>query len=369
MIKDSLQKIPCWLWLLWFIVWLNALFFFSGVGGNDGWGYYANLETMVDDFDLNVDNNLKAYQDGRPLGVALNPDQSESTYKTGYGFGFSLCYVIPFWAGGQVADLWGGTIDTSKMAESSPYHGQETRTMIRIIFCVIWSEILTLVLVALMFWMARQFGADNKMAFAVTLLCWLGSPLPYYANNMMSHVASSLLLAIAFIPVIRKWGSFYVMGLLSGLATLPREPNMMVGVAIGWDAFSRGKVKGFISYSLGYLTVFSFNLIQWTVRNGSPFKIGVESEPTLDWSHPPIYNMLVDPRFGYFWWFPAMAFAFWKMIPLCRKHKEHRPAMILVALLVVSYSFHHETATSGWGQRYLSPFALLLLSGGSRSVS
>lgn len=362
--KSLLLKIPLTLWLIWIIAGFNGLIYFAGVGGNDGWGYYMSLETLIDDHDLDVRNNLKAKgSDGRYLGANPVAGTDPIKYKNGYSFGHTLVYALPFWAGGLAADLWDGKIDTKKLPEDSPYYNQETKTIVRIVFCVAWTNLLTLCLLSVMYWMAFKISANHKTAFAATLLCWLSSPLPFYANNMMSHVASTLLFALAFIPVLKKSEGYYVMGLLSGLATLPREANMMIGVAIGIDAFYRGKIPGFVRYSSGYLTVFTFNLFQWWLRNGHPLKLGTSLHMGPPSDHPPVYNMLIDPRGGFLIWFPAMAIAGFYSFKLCKTKSEYRPFVILASMLVLSYSLRYEYNTSGFGQRFLCPLAFLLMPG------
>ncbi|MGE4158088.1 MAG: hypothetical protein AB7F75_03200 [Planctomycetota bacterium] len=384
-----------WRWLemplavLFSLVYLNAILFFAGLGGNDGWGYYANLESLIIDHDWKVVNNVHAFRhDGVPLGVITQSDHARELggAVTYYPWGHSLVYAPAFLVADKVADLDVFHFHTEKLPEGSPYRGQSDRLMTRVTGLVLWSQLLTLGLVAVLYATARRLGLSPWMAGLCVLGAWGGSPLPFYANNAMTHAGHVFFLAVALWALMA--GRPKTCGLFAGLGALMRTDSAifaLIPLAFAWrrpdvdggqgvsplrlprDSSLRGAPPALLAakaLSIFFL-VFSFNLINWKLLNGSWLNPGAPMGlGRAPWTWP-VYNVLFDPRHGYFLWFPAALPALCFLLVMAwRSWREYAVHVLLIVIMVILYGARYEYwAGGGFGQRYLSALTALLLPG------
>jgi hypothetical protein len=357
---------------LWILVYFNGIFFLSGLGGNDGWGHYANLESLLEDQDVDLKNNIHARDaKGHALGVSTKGKWAErhGGAVTYYLWGHSLFYAPPFLLGGFLADRFDIDIDTSSLPEDSPYHGQDSRLMLRVFLMSLYTNFLTLLLVTVLFFSVKRMGAGNGMAFFTVLLAWWGSPLPYYANNSLTHVVSCLWLACCFYLLLSEKISPIKLGMFAGFFALTRSVNALVILPLIVFMFFKGGLKATLKMTVVFTLLFGINLFNWYVITGNPFdpgygfnslfSIGPEVDPRKHSIF--LWNVMFDLHGGYFVWFPAALPA---VFFLFKNVKKFWPWWLLSAIffivIALRFEFH---GGGGYGPRYLSVLTVLLLPG------
>ena len=81
-------KKKCLSWELVFLILvlgLHCLIFEDGLGGNDGWGHFANLESIIEDRDLDLGNNMYGWN-----GNGTKYCEKTERWVTGYPLGMTL---------------------------------------------------------------------------------------------------------------------------------------------------------------------------------------------------------------------------------------------------------------------------------------
>ncbi len=368
--------------LLALLVLLHCALFESGLGGSDGWGYFANVESLLEDHDLDLADNLSprgrqgilgevGTSDGR-LGGMPHPDRPGRVVNS-YPLG-KVVLDAPFYLVGKAAGkAAGGRLQLPGLA-GTPYEGLSPGRLLCVLGVVFGSNVYAALAVCLTFLALLRCGLSRPVAWASAFLAFVASPLPYYAVNGMSHAAATAVSA----GLLALWadrtregrrlegGDVFVFGLLAAAAFSLRYASAallpVLGLLMLWEARG-GRVKAAMLYTAGAACLLWIEPLRNWLEYGSPTRTlypplsesWVWLSPGLPWvDYFPLLNLFLSGRHGILAWSPLLGLA---MAGLFAGRGRKGIRLMAWALFLgqailpaIGGSYH---AGSGFSQRYL----------------
>lgn len=369
-----LRRLPPDLLAVVLCVLLHCALFESGLGGSDGWGYFANVESLVEDRDLDLANNLAprgrdgvlgevGTADGRLGGVPhpTIPGRVVNSYPLGKALADLPGYLLGKVAGASLMGLLGQDSAGFPSMAGTPYEGIPPRRMFCALGMVLGSNLYAAAAAAMAFLALVRAGFARPTAATATLLAFFGSPLPYYAVNAMSHaaataLASGMLLLWVSGPPTR--GRCLALGVLVSASTSLRYASVGLVPLLGaLLLLRRGSLLGFAA---GLPSFAWIEMARNWREYGSPLRTAYPTfaETFKDVWHPvPFLNLYLAEYHGILRWSPLVAFAVWGLVRLAGSAFRREAAWTALALSVghavlpgLGGSYH---AGSGFSQRYL----------------
>ncbi|HTQ79216.1 MAG TPA: hypothetical protein VMM92_04410 [Thermoanaerobaculia bacterium] len=340
------------------------LLFDRGLGG-DGWASFAALESLVEDADLHLENNLR----GVDNGIVPTPS-GHLTLQ--YPPGILLLDLPPF-AAGRVLDrllpvAWlGGGVDL-------PPVGRVPRQVFLSAAAIVLARNLeTLLGLAWLALALRRLGFEERTAVAATALTFFGGPLLFYSLVGMTHAPSFALASLLFLLLVRQRetggvGGAGGCGVVLGFATLVRYgalgilPAALLGIGLSRAAAlpaSGGlpKPKLLSAFGAGFLTPLLFLPLYWRAGTGIWRPPGYGGSFQLTPASP--WNVLFSPHHGLFWFHPALLLAVLGLAAAARSELPRNVGMGTVALLwllgvaLLNGCWSEWANSGGYGQRFL----------------
>lgn len=213
----------------------------------------------------------------------------------------------------------------------------------------------------------------TPLVTALTMLVvGLGTNLFYYATYeaAMSHCHNFVLITIFFYHVLKwydqpTWGRTFLLGFIFGLVVLIRPTNILIWMLLllwgvdSWKSFSE-RVQFFLrNIPKVMLMIFAFGLpwipqiLYWHMVTGELlyYSYGPKGERFF-FGNPHILESLFSYRKGWLLYTPAMAFALIGIIPMARKIRGSRLAVLVYMTLVIY------VLSSWWSWWYGGSFGL-----------
>jgi hypothetical protein len=169
------------------------LTFDRGLGG-DGWASFAALESLVDDGDLHLENNLRGIMNG------IVPTPSGHLVMQ-YPPGILLLDLPPFLAG-RAVDAFLPAAWLARGADLPPVGRVPRRVFLEAAAIVLARNLATLLgLLGLALALRRLGFGEGRVAAAVALTFW-GGPLLFYSLVGMTHAPSFALASLLFLLLV-----------------------------------------------------------------------------------------------------------------------------------------------------------------------
>lgn len=204
---------------------------------------------------------------------------------------------------------------------------------------------------------------------------WLGSHALYYTlvSPTYSH-APSMLTGAAFFAHWWRWRSsptplaFRMSGALAGAAALMRwQDGLWLLVTLfevwRWRATWAHRVRAGLLAIVGWLVVFSPQMLVWQVLYGRAFTVP-QGAAFMEWWSPNLLEMLVSDNHGLLSWTPIVALAIWGLWTLaCRDAAARLPlAFVMLSAWYVNAAVADWWAGEAYGaRRFLSLAPLMTL--------
>lgn len=318
----------------------HCFVFEAGVGGADGWSYFANLESLVLDRDLDLTNNRIQFPESYPARPYMWSPQTRR-WVTHEPLGPALV-DFPFYLLGRWATAgWCPKISLSR----PPYSALDSRTVLLVLFVSVAHNLYAAAAMLLVYLTLVEAGARPVAAMGVALLVFFGGPLHFYACNGMSHAPATLAMALSMYVAARvirrrsaghrgRWGLF-ALGATIGLASIMRYVCGVIVVPLGacvflfslsdewrerqrsgvakrsWPCWARSAIADQFVLALGCWAVAWITLVYWRVQfghfTGNPHASAHQF--ALRYWPPPLANILFSARHGFFAFSPVFLLA------------------------------------------------------------
>jgi hypothetical protein len=349
---------------------LHMLAFDRGLGG-DGWAGFAALESLVDDFDLHLENNLR----GVVNGIVPAPG---GHLVMQYPPGILLLDLPPFLAG-RAADVLLPNRWLARSADLPPLGRVPRRVFLEAAAIVLARNLATLLG---LFWLAlalRGLGRAEGAVAAAVAATFFGGPLLFYSLVGMTHAPSFALASLLFLLLVRyrqageagecgEGGRFRLAlaaGGVLGLATLVRYgavgllPAALLAVLPRGDhPRPRNTALALGTFGAGFILPLLLLPLYWHAATDSWSPTGYGGSWRVTLASP--WNVLLSPHHGLFVFHPALLLAALGLAWAAGIELRRRePGMGTVALLgflgiAVLHGWWSEWANpGGYGQRFL----------------
>jgi hypothetical protein len=359
-----------------------------GLAG-DGWGYFSTLESMIEDRDFDLTNNRYAVTNG--IGFHEKTQRWVAQYPPGLAIFDAPMYMLGAFAydRGWVRPA----IPPEKMRAA--YKEVDSRTLARIAFVVLSHNLYALLAIILIDVTLLRLGFSEGEAAFATALAFFGSQLHFYAQNGMAHAVSTcmsagtaaILAGICGRPEGRA-GRWYCLGLAVGAGAIIRYPGVLFSLpaALALLVLHRKSWAALIGrgllFSAGLFSLLWILPVYLQLQLGDPFASTYTPHWHFDPTNPPLFNVLLNPRHGFFWFHPLFLLAVGAMVAAAVKGDRARPERRLFAgaglLALAALATLHGYWFSWWGdsysQRYvteaipfLAPGVAIFLAGGRRA--
>ncbi|MCX7919825.1 MAG: glycosyltransferase family 39 protein [bacterium] len=366
--KSSHIKSPFVIFLVVYLV-LFLFIFHPRISGNDEIGYYVYLRSAMIDRDFDFTNEFAHYKDSY-----LIVGYSSVTGKpvNGLPIGSAILW-LPFFLlahfGIWVAHLFGSLMPMD--GYSMPY-----------IFAICFgSSLYAFFGLLLIYQLAKNIFANEKVIKVAILLFWLASPLVYYMylQPAMAH-ANSVFAVSLFLYLwytmrgresFQKW---CLLGVIGSIMTLVRFQDALF-VVIPWVDYVlqrrkeiklRSILQNALSFGLPFFIIFLPQLLVWKSIFGSYFS-GPESHQIISGTNllqPHLLAVLFSGRHGLITWHPIILFSLVGTVWLYQKDKWFTGLLVglfIVQLYLIS-SWHEYWGAHSFGHRmFLSSAAFFVL--------
>jgi hypothetical protein len=313
---QKLRRCP-WILLVLVLAGLHMAVFNRGLGG-DGWAPFAALESLADDGDLALENNVRG-----PLNGLVPTPAGHLAMQ--YPPGILILDALPF-AAGRALDALLPPALIAGGAELPPA-GRVPRGVFLSAACIVLARNLA-VLVGLAALAAAllRLGYSERVTAASLALTFFGGPLLFYSLVGMTHAPVFALAALLLLALVRARETptprrYFLAGLVAGAATLVRLGSValllpaMLAAATGPPAPSpvAPTVLGGVANLRRLLVLgagFALPLLLlpfWLWLNFGTATPGYGGEWKLTLASP--WNVLLSPRHGLFLFHPALVLA------------------------------------------------------------
>ena len=329
----SLFRHP-WVLLVLALAGLHMAVFDRGLGG-DGWAPFAALESIADDGDLALENNVRGALNG------LVPTPSGHLAMQ-YPPGILVLDAPPFAAGRALDAL----LPSSLLANGAelPPAGRVPRGVFFSAACIVLTRNLAVLLgLAALAAALRRLGYGEQRVAASLALTFFGGPLLFYSLVGMTHAPAFALAALLLLALVRAREEpaphrFFLAGLLTGAATLVRFGSVALLVPAAWTALTAARA----SLASSAPKTARESTLRRLLALGSGFAVPLLPLPFWVWlnfgTSTPSYggdwrltlaspwNVLLSPRHGLFLFHPALALAALGLRLLLRRERRVRRA-------------------------------------------
>jgi hypothetical protein len=343
---------------------LHMLAFDRGLGG-DGWASFAALESIVDDSDLHLENNLRGVTNG------IVPIPSGHLVMQ-YPPGILLLDLPPFLAGRAVDAVLPGRWLTHGV-ELPPVGRVPRRVFLGAATIVLARNLATLLG---LFWLAlglRRLGWSEGIVAAAVAATFFGGSLLFYSLVGMTHAPTFALASLLFLLLVRyrEGGSrrrALVAGVVLGLSTLVRYgavgllPAAACAILAGGSrrrGERLGGLRALVAFGGGFVLPLLLLPLYWHAGSGAWSPTGYGGAWRITLASP--WNVLFSPHHGLFVFHPALLLAALGLAWVAGTELRRRePGMGTVSLLAflgiaVLYGWWSEWANpGGYGQRFLT---------------
>ncbi|MEW6357602.1 MAG: glycosyltransferase family 39 protein [Planctomycetota bacterium] len=368
--------------MLVLIVGLHCILFEGGVGGADGWSYFANLQSLVDDYDLDLTNNRFTF----PREYAAQPYMKghNDRYVTHEPIGATF-FQVPFYLVGKAAAT---VLKPNLKINRVPYSSLDGETLVKVFSMVFANNFWSILAVLLVYHTARRAGVREWPAFWAALFCFFGGPLHWYATVGLSHAVDcfcTALLLYTFLRALQTEGGRRLLligltGLLIGLSSSVRYtdglmlfPFMLYFLVENRRSITK-LVKEEIALGLGCCLTVWITFAYWKVQFGGWFThTHAESgEFHLTIFPPPLAKILFSDQHGFFPFNPVFLLTLVGLVWMLLKRQANEWAMrhlSIVAFLsfcacAFIYDSYIEWAGHGtYSTRFLTNGVILLAPG------
>jgi len=365
--------------LLCGVMGIHVLVFEAGVGGADGWSYLANVESLVEDGDLDLTNNRLTFPPDFPARPYMYSEET-GRWVTHEPLGTTF-FQAPFYA---VFSLMSRVFTPSFEIQKAPYSTLDSKTMMKIIAIAVASNFWAIFAVVLLFALVRMAGVGVWPAFWTGIFCFFGGPLHWYSTTGLSHAASCFCAALVlylFFKAERDQGAartwiIALLGAAIGIASTVRYTNgpiLFVFMAFylvknfgKWRAFLRDEV----ALGLGCCSTVWINFAYWKVQFGSflanPHADAGQFSPTL--FPPPLAKILLSPLHGFFVFNPVFLLAVVGLVMLIAARRKRAPlfqaavvgACCFAVIALIYDSYEEWQGTGSYSTRFLTNGVIFL---------
>ena len=205
---------------------IHMFVFEQGMGG-DGWGYYAILESVVVDRDLNLDNNIYGIYNG------FTQDPETGRFITQYPPGLALMDFPFFLIADSVAQIFRSKIPDNSISHTQNADNITPLTLIRIFSVILAHNFYALLGLFLLYLTLVRNNISSVTAGFLIFFSYFASPLHYYAQSGMSHsnsffVISAILYLFSKYVHTKKHNLWFFIGLFCGLGMAVRYVNALM---------------------------------------------------------------------------------------------------------------------------------------------
>ncbi len=377
---------------------LHCFVFEAGVGGADGWSYFANVESLVLDRDLDLTNNRLPFPPNYPADPYMWIEET-GRWVTHEPLGAALLDAPAYALGRLVTRFWRPRIHLDRL----PYSRLDSRVIALVFFISLAHNAYVAAAMLVVFAMLLKMGARPSAAAGAALLTFFGGPLHYYACNGLSHAPAAFVMALLVYAAARvalqsaetgaRPGALLLFGALIGFISVTRYVDGVVAVPAGLCVFafrlSRERAAGRplaaafgralldpILVALGCWSTAWITLVYWKTQfgcfTGNPHASGRQFAISL-WP-PPLAKILFSPRHGFFPFSPVFLLGALGLAALIanrpapgdpvRARAQTRLAWIaagsFLAVALVYDSYEEWFAAGTYSTRFLSECVVLL---------
>ena len=372
---NNRKRISWELVFLIFVLGLHCFIFEDGLGGNDGWGAFANLESVVEDKDLNLGNNMYGWN-----GNGTQYCEKTGRWVTGYPLGMTLLDA-PFYLVSQAAAKFikFNPPSFNNNPRRLPYKGLSSQKFLNILSVIFAHNIYAILAMLILFKILIELNFSRGISLFTTLVCFFASPLLYYATNGFSHAASTFLVTLSFYVFILLWKRIvkggkstfltFALGLCIAFAAWTRYVNgflffpYLFALILGFRGLRRSLIiKKIVVYAIPLVVVFFISINQCHTQFGSWFEAGYGGYGWISILKipPPVIDLLFSVDHGFLLWFPCFTLSFIGLVFLI-KHRDKKLSLAgIIALanfLLIAFVYGTRTEYNAGGcyaQRYLT---------------
>ncbi len=364
---------------------LHMLVFDRGLGG-DGWATFAALESIVDDGDLWLENNLR----GVTNGIVPRGGHLVMQYPPGI-----LALDLPPFLAGRAADRLLPARWLAGGAMLPPVGRVPRRVFLAAAAIVLARNVETLLGLAWIALALRRLGFGERAAAGAAALAFFGGPLLFYSLVGMTHAPAFALAALLGWLLVRQrdsgsLGLAFAAGATIGLATLVRYgavawlPAALLALAASGrpkreppepQAAGAGRAAAPLAGLAGFWLFPPLLPVYWHATSGAGGSgwgpPGYGGRLAISLASPA--NVLFSPRHGLFLFHPALALAAAALAVAAWRWGGRGGAAAVALLWFLSIATFNGwwsawANAGGWGQRFLTEampplalgFALLL---------
>lgn len=271
--------------------------------GGDGYGYYTYLRSLAFDRDFDFKNEFQQFDD--LYGTKMAPRITKiGRVGNQFSIGPSIFWT-PFFLVGHFANKLSPTIgDYQLPGFNAPYQ-----------IAVSFGSIIYFLIGLVFLYQGLKKFFSEKLAFWLTSISWLISPLVYYLvyEPSMSHALDFFILTILFYYFIKfrdnnRPNNLIVLGIILGLAMLIRWQNLLFGLLPLYLIFqSANKLKSACYFLLAVFLIFSPQLLMWKYLYGSSI-LAPQGSNFFNLFTPHLGKFLFSGYHGLFIWHPLLIF-------------------------------------------------------------
>ena len=318
----------------------------------DGFYYYAWLQSVWKDGDVDFENEYRQYGLGEEPSVAVPLDTGYR--RNNFSIGPAVLWSPFFLAG----DLYGRAVGSEDLSGFGPVHQR---------FVAFGTLVYGFAAVLLVHALLLRY-LPPASALAGALLMWLATPLHWYMlyQPMMSHALATFTAALFLWLWDRsrtapgaRWTA--ALGVALGLAVLVRWQNAVLVLLPGLDALRRLRRDGPAAtvaaewrswLVLGGATLFTVlpQMLAWkTIFGVFVLTTPPQGADYVRFTRPFVLETLFSTRHGLLSWTPVAWLGLLGFVPLARRKEEPRlPVLPLVAVLAIM-TYVNMSVGDWWG--------------------
>jgi hypothetical protein len=329
---------------------LHMLVFDRGLGG-DGWASFAAVESVVDDGDLWLEDDLRGVDNGIVRGA-------NGHLVMQYPPGIVALDLGPFLAG-RVADRVLPSRWMASGADLPPVGRVPRRVFLEAAAIVLARNVESLLGILWIALMLERLGFGERISAVAAGLAFFGGPMVFYSLVGMSHAPAFALAALVGWLLAggrRSLGTALGVGAAIGGAVLVRYGAVAWLPAAMLALWGRERRWRAVALALaGFVVWLPLLPLVWHISAGSWGPPGYGGRMAVSAASP--WNVLFAAQHGLFWFHPAMAVAAAGLIAMAAKGRWRAVVGIaLVGFLSVATfnGWWSEWANAGgYGQRFL----------------
>jgi hypothetical protein len=368
-----LRRVPIWVVLLTFFLFLYLLTANGRIDSGDGEAIYQVTRSTVEKraFAIPPPPPEEKFYDsfGREIpeelldgGGAYGAWGADGRYYSKYGIGQSLI-AIPLYLGGLIL---GRAVPSPGIHFFTRFSTAMLNPLVSALVCV------------LIFGLCTQLGFPTRSAFTLTLVYGLGTiAWPYsktfYSEPLVTMFLLASVYALVFLKNTGRIARLLLAGALWGASIMVKLTALIVAPALIVYLVARWREKGQHSRDLvGNLAwllapvLGSVSVIFWynAVRFGSGFDTGYRA---VNWSLTGgamgLYGLLFSSGRGLFLYMPIVILSVPALLDF---YKQHKWEAALFSLIIAAYTLFHSAYSSWegggvWGPRLLLPMIPFLI--------